>query len=127
MQARRDADGGSAQAQTQLGAWYLLGMEGLEQDDVTAAALFRQAADLGNVLAQSSLSVCYLEGQGVKQSYVLAVEWGRKAADQGNAAAQFLVGKCHGLGVTGVKNTCLCGRGTWSCAPRRACSPPSRC
>ena len=33
-QARRDAEGCSAAAQTRLGTWHLKGEEGLEQDDV---------------------------------------------------------------------------------------------
>ena len=109
-QARRDAEGGSAQAQTLLGVWHLEGMEGLEQDDVKAAALFRQAAVLGLAGAQSLLAGCYYEGTGVEQSYALAAEWGRKAADQGNERAQFFVGEMFALGEVGVKKDLPLGK-----------------
>jgi len=72
-----------------LGTWYRHGKEGLQQDHVKAAALFRTAADRGQATAQSALAVCYLAGQGVEQNDELAVEWGRKAADQGEQGAQF--------------------------------------
>jgi len=92
------AEVGSAAAHTQLGQWHRQGVEGLEQDDVKAAACFRKASDLGLRSAQYYLAWCYYNGQGVEQSYALATEWGRKAADQGDAESQFLVGTMYALG-----------------------------
>jgi TPR repeat protein len=104
--ARRMAEGGSAVALTQLGAWYLKGEEGLAQDDVQAVALFRRAADRGFAAAETLLATCYCTGQGVEPDFAQAAEWGRKAADQGDATAQFLVGRLYALGEPpGVKKT----------------------
>jgi hypothetical protein len=109
-QMRRDAEGGSLDAQTWLGRWHFLGEEGLEQNLVEAAALFRTAADLGHAPAQFALCGCYHEGMEVLQSYALAAEWGRKAADQGKAAAQFFVGDIYALGRVGVKKDLPLGK-----------------
>jgi len=103
------AEGGSAKAQFTLGLWHLQGAEGLEQDDVKAAACFREAADLGHALAQSCLAACYHTGEGVEQNFALAVKWGRTAADQGNADAQFVVGAWFALGK-GVKKDLPLGK-----------------
>jgi hypothetical protein len=89
MQLRRDAERGSAVAQTTLGLWHLGGEGGLQQDDVKAVALFREAADFGHADAQSLLAVFYFEDKGLEQTNALAAEWMRQAADQGNAGAQF--------------------------------------
>jgi len=101
-QMRGSADRGSLEALTVLGLWHLLGKEGLEKDDVKAAALFREAAILGHASAQSQRTTCYYNGTGEEQSDALAAEWGRKAADQGEAEAQGIVGTMYALGE-GVK------------------------
>ena len=77
-----DAEGGSLNAQTQLGAWHLLGLEGLEQDQVKGVALVRTAADRGLAVAELVLGRCYCFGEGVEQNNPLAVALWRKAADQ---------------------------------------------
>jgi TPR repeat protein len=97
-QARRAAEGGSLAAQTQLGVFHLHGWEGVEQDNVQAAALFLPAADLGHAQEQMSIAWCYNEGTGVEQNYALAAEWGCKAADQGDATAQWFVGGKYMIG-----------------------------
>ena len=40
-----------------------------------AARLFRKSADQGNVTAQDSLGVLYVNGEGVPQDYVQAYAW----------------------------------------------------
>ena len=109
-QCLRAAEGGSAEAQTQLGWFHRRGEEGLEQDNVKAAALFREAADLGHPLAGHVLARCYHAGEGLDQNYAQAAEWGRKAADQGNARAQLLVGKMYAYGKEGVKKDLPLGK-----------------
>jgi len=99
---RRAADRGCASAQAALGVWHQHGDEGLEQDDVKAAALFRPAAARGFAVAESLLAGCYFSGRGVEQNYALAAEWGRKAADKGDSSAQFFVGGMYASGL-GVK------------------------
>jgi hypothetical protein len=74
---RRAADRACARAQAALGVWHQQGLEGLEQDHVKAAALFRPAAALGFTAAQSLLAGCYFSGRGVERNYALAAEWGR--------------------------------------------------
>ena len=72
------AEGGCAASLTLLGVWHREGEEGLQQDDVKAAALFRTAADLGDVDAHGLLAWCYVEGKGLEQNGALAVAWMRK-------------------------------------------------
>jgi hypothetical protein len=108
-QTRRDAEGGHARAQVYLGWWHLGGLEGLEQDDVKAAAWFLKAADLGDTDSQCFLARSYQQGVGVEQNSTLAAEWGRKAADQGHAAAQLFVGEWYARG-DGVKKNLPLGK-----------------
>ena len=51
-------------------------------------ALYRQAAVLGDRVAQNNLGVIYEEGHGTTQNYEEATNWYRKAAEQGDAVAQ---------------------------------------
>jgi TPR repeat protein len=102
-QARREAERGSVVAQLALGCWHVKGEEGLQQDDVKAAAWFREAADLGDVTAQNALACCYYQGQWVEKDYALAEKWMRKAADQGLAVSQFSMGSAYARGEVGVK------------------------
>jgi hypothetical protein len=109
-QVRREAEGGSAAAQLTLGWWHRRGEQGLDQNDVKAAAWFRKAADLGLANAQCQLAGCYYTGRGVAQSVAMAVVWGRKAADQGDAAAQGFVGSTYAEGAVGVKKDLPLGK-----------------
>jgi hypothetical protein len=108
--ARREAEGGSAEAQAVLGLWHIQGAEGLEQDGEKAAVWFRKAADLGLVPAEIALAECYYTGQGVEQNFALAAEWGRRAADQGQSAAQFLVGEIYACGAPGIQKDLPLGK-----------------
>jgi hypothetical protein len=103
-QCIRAAEGGCAEAQTTLGVWHRHGEEGLEQDHVKAAALFREAADLGEEDAQMYLALCYGKGQGVEQNFALAAEWGGKAADR------VFEGKIYARGMVGVKKDLPLGK-----------------
>jgi len=88
-------------AQAALGVYHLRGEEGLEQDAVKAAVLFRFCAERGHLNAQTALYLCYHEGTGVEKNYTLAALWLRRAADQGNARAQFGVGRMYASGGEG--------------------------
>ena len=61
----------------------------------------RPAAEQGNVGAQYSLGLRYLNGEGVLQDHAEAASWFRLAADQGHAGAQSNLGVMyqHGRGV----------------------------
>ena len=62
---------------------------------------FKRAADLGSVVAQYNLGMCYFNGEGIVANKAEAVMWFRRAADQGYSVAQCSLGGCYldGLGV----------------------------
>ena len=74
----------------------------MKEDRARAAELYKKAAALGDVSAQTILGVCYYNGDGVAQDYAEAAKWWRKAAEQGFAQAQVSLGACykHGVGVS---------------------------
>jgi TPR repeat protein len=90
-QLRALSEQGDALAQTKLGFMYSNG-EGVPQDDVEAARLYRLAADQGDGGAQNNLGLMYADGRGVPHDDVEAVRWHRLAADQGFALAQYNLG-----------------------------------
>ena len=57
-----------------LGACYRDG-EGVPQNSVRAAELFRQAAELGHVDSMEKLGRCYKDGDGVAKDLAEAVHW----------------------------------------------------
>ena len=67
-------------------------------DYATAATLWRQLADQGDVTAQYRVGIMYNNGQGVPQSYAEAARWFRLAAEQGDPKAQFLLGFLYAAG-----------------------------
>ena len=91
---------GSAEAQYKLGALYVLG-EGGPQDDTEAAQWFRKAAEQGYVDAQIALALMYAAGLGVPPDITEAAKWYREAADQGDVEAQAALAALyyHGRGV----------------------------
>ena len=58
------------------------------KDYKKAYKLILPLAEQGNVMAQTTLGVMYLEGYGVPQDYKEAVKWERLAAKQENTHAQ---------------------------------------
>ena len=91
-QFHREAEGGSLDAQTQLGLGLLEGAEGLEKEYVRGATLLRKAGSLGHAGAEGCLGACYAQGTGVEQDS----HWrwrGGKGADQDFAEAQFFYGQ----------------------------------
>jgi uncharacterized protein len=71
------------------------------EDEVKAVALYRQAAEEGNVEGLECVGLHYACGYGVPQNYLEATKWWRMAAEQGNAGAQLLLAAYYenGLGV----------------------------
>ncbi len=69
------ADQGQSSAVVALGLLRLEGDEGITQDQVAAARLFRQAADSGNPQGQYFLAVLFTRGLGVEQDPVEAYAW----------------------------------------------------
>jgi TPR repeat protein len=74
---------------------------GVQEDEVKALALYRQAAEEGNVEGIECVGWHYAGGYGVPQNDLEATNWWRKAADLGNAGAQCLLAWYYenGLGV----------------------------
>ncbi len=65
------------------------GMAAYERRDyATALKEFRPLAEQGNVNAQTSLGIMYLNGYGATQDYVQAHFWSNLAASQDNDAAR---------------------------------------
>ncbi len=65
-------------------------------------AKWRKEAEHGNAQAQSTVGICYRDGNGVVKDETEAVRCFRKAAEQGYAQAQYFLGDCYanGTGVT---------------------------
>jgi hypothetical protein len=89
---KKAADAGNPNAQYALAELYLKG-DGVTRNFQTAAALFRRAADRGNLArAQYALGLMCQRGLGVPKSDVEAVLWWQKAADQNFMPAVTWVG-----------------------------------
>jgi TPR repeat protein len=75
--------------------------QGVQEDDVKALALYRQAAEEGNVEGLLCTGWHHAGAYGVPPDNVEAAKWWRIAAEQGNAEAQFLLAASYedGLGV----------------------------
>jgi TPR repeat protein len=76
----RLADGGDHRAQHYMG--------NNSDDEATAFAWFKKAAEQGNNAAMCRVSKCYAEGSGVEQSEPESVYWLKKSAEQGNSWAE---------------------------------------
>jgi len=61
---QKAAEQGNAEAQEELGEFYLAG-NGVEKKTHKAAEWYRKAAEQDNVEAQYKLGLCYALGQGV--------------------------------------------------------------
>lgn len=66
-----------------------------QQDPVRAAQLWRQAAQAGDVHAQTNLGLLYETGTGVTRDDLRALDWYRRAADAGFAHAQRQLGRYY--------------------------------
>jgi TPR repeat protein/uncharacterized caspase-like protein len=91
---------GNASALTNLALQYEEG-EGMPKNEVEAARLYRQAADLGNRQAILNLGSMYHDGRGVAQSYAEALRFFQKAAELGDGQAMTNLGVmyAHGEGI----------------------------
>jgi len=92
---RMHAEKGDAQSQFDLGAAFYSGSLGLPKDAVEAVKWFRKGAEQNYAQAQSSLGLCYKNGEGVVKDYVEAIKWFRKGAVQNCRDAQYNLGLCY--------------------------------
>lgn len=62
----------------------------------------RKRAEAGEREAQTELSICYGQGNGITQNYKEAFKWAMRAAERGNSKAEMIVGMCYltGKGTT---------------------------
>ena len=98
---RASAEGGDADAQTNLGYRYFGGV-----DHAEASAWYRKAAEQGHVEAQYMLG--WMNHRGfmdnaspsdlTARDFVAAVAWYRKAAEQGHVEAQYMLGRMYHQG-----------------------------
>ena len=95
---RMAAEAGDAEAQAQLGYFYLTGI-GVNTDVTEAVKWNRKAAEQGNAGSQFNLGRMYFNGYGVSQDYAEAVKWVRKAANQGLTVAQIFLGGIYEQGA----------------------------
>ena len=73
-------------AQHNLGVMYDNGV-GVPEDDATAVAWFRRAAEKGYIKSQSNLGLMYANGEGVPRDDVKAYLWFDVAGRRGNPVA----------------------------------------
>ena len=67
---------------------------------------FTSSANLGDVLGQYNLGLCYYFGTGTDVNYEMAVKWFEKSAEQGYVDAQYNIGVCYSKGQ-GVPSSCV--------------------
>lgn len=80
---RQAAENGNAEAQDNVGLFYLMGM-GVKKDAAEGARWLRKAAAQGNEVAERNLGVMYLQGMGVPADREEGIRWLRKAAAHGD-------------------------------------------
>ena len=94
------AEGGSAQAQYNLGLMRLRGI-GTWKDADEALKWLEESAKSGCAPAQNLLGTLYSEGIEVKRSFDVAQRWLQTAAESGYAAAQFNLGLLYSYSPEG--------------------------
>lgn len=96
----KEAEGGDAIAQFNLGRMYALG-EGVEKNEAEGVKWYEKAAEQGLVEAQYALGLSYLYGSGVPSNPAQSIKWFTKSAELGYATAQYSLGLIYyqGKGV----------------------------
>ena len=87
------AEQGQSLAQAKLASLYLLGRDGVEVDEKSAAVWMQKAADQGLVDAQVVMGAFYDRGIGVEADRDMATKWYEKAAAQGHGTSLAILGK----------------------------------
>lgn len=97
------AVGGIAQAQNEMGLFYLSGAMGVA-DPSAAAGWFQRAAQSGNVIAMNNLATLYEKGYGVAQNFSQAGQLFEASARLGNPQAATAVARLLASGAGTKKN-----------------------
>lgn len=87
------AEQGNSLVQAKIGAMYLLGKEGKEQDDKKAAEWMLKAANQGFLEAQVIVAAMYDRGMGMEMDVHKATAWYEKAAAQGHKPSLAILGR----------------------------------
>lgn len=77
-----------------LGSLYFSGI-GTARNPETAAKMFANAAENGNVEAALNLAFLYMSGQGVERNYRHAIKMFSQASEAGNPTASFMLGYAY--------------------------------
>lgn len=95
---RQKAEDGNAVDQMRLGACYMAGAGGLNQDFEQAGIWLLKAAQQGDISAMDMLGTIHLYGYGVEKSQKNAFAWWQKSADLGSAEGLYFTGLFYGSG-----------------------------
>ncbi|QWF70523.1 sel1 repeat family protein [Methylomonas paludis] len=90
---KQAAEQGDALSQAKLASLYILGRDGLEKDEKSAAIWMEKAANQGLVDAQVVMAAMYDRGLGVVSDRDKATHWYEKAAAKGHATSLAILGK----------------------------------
>ncbi|MCB9895970.1 MAG: sel1 repeat family protein [Planctomycetes bacterium] len=93
------AERGHAEAQFELGLWYMTGNRGVEVDFKQAALWVEKAAEKGQRDALTYIWQLYLFGKGVGQSDAKAYVWLQRSAGTGDPEASYRLGLFHYEGI----------------------------
>ena len=114
----RATEAGHTVSMTNLGAFYMDGTKGVEQDYVKAHGLYVKAARAGNFAAVYNLGQMHERGDGVQQDWQEAINLFNMAASKGYAPAQFALGLIFVKGEVVEQNFPL-ARQVWTAAAQQ--------
>jgi hypothetical protein len=97
------AEGGDAQAMTQLGNAFNDGRLG-PRDPIVARQWFDKAAERGDADAMNMLGVFYHNGNGVPRDHQVARNWYQRAVERGNTQAMANLGVMYEFGQAVPQN-----------------------
>jgi len=89
-------EAGDAEAISNMGYYYKVGMYGLPQDHNKALELYHRAGKLGVATAYNYIGACYNNGEGVEVDKKKAVHYYELAAMKGNLTARDNLGNIEG-------------------------------
>ena len=95
-QAKKRMEVGDVEAIRLLGCYYYHGRYGLPQNNAKALELWRQAGELGNALAYSSIGAAYYDGYGVERDEIKANHYFELGAMRGDEKARHNLGNAEG-------------------------------
>jgi hypothetical protein len=94
----KSAEQNDIDAMKRLRAFYIDGVENIEQNVELALSWTLKAAELDDCESQRMLGVDYLIGTHTDTDYSKAAMWSKKAADKGDAQAQYALGVMYKRG-----------------------------